>query len=185
MQAIKLLNTVESLIHGFNWHNPSWSLFIILFWLTAGVIYAFAAGRGRILTILVSVYMAKLLVIEAPFLTQALSHHINTTVASLQQLATFVILFLLLFLFLGRYAFKTSADGRQLTSFVFGIIFSVLQVGLLINIIISFLPDAVKSTFDPLIQFIFIQYPASFLWLIAPIVFLMLLGKFVSERAEL
>jgi len=185
MKGLNLLNHLQQLIHAFNWHNPSWDLFIMLFWLVAGVIYAFAAGRGRIMTILVSVYMAKLLVIEAPFLTTAVSKHSHIAAASLQQLATFAILFFVLFLFLGRYAFKTSADGRRISSLFFGIIFGILQVGLLINVVIGFLPDEVKTGLNPLIRFIFIDNPASFIWLVAPVVFLVFLGKFISERSEM
>src|SRR5690242_7174237 len=119
---IAQLATIESLIRGFNWHSPSWDLFIVLFWLVGSIIYAFAAGRGRILSILISVFMAKLLVIEAPFLQSELSKHLTASLLPLQQLITFVVLFVLLFMFLSRYAFKTSADGRQMTSVAFGII---------------------------------------------------------------
>jgi hypothetical protein len=185
MQAVAFLNNFEHLIRIFNWHTPSWDLMIMLFWLVAGVVYAFAAGRGRILTILVSVYMAKLLVIEAPFLTAQVSKHANIAVASLQQLVTFAILFLVLFLFLGRYAFKTSADGRHMSSVLFGVIFGILQIGLLINVVIGFLPPAVQNSFAPLIRFLFVDNPAPFLWLIAPVLFLVFLGKFVSERSEM
>src|SRR5438132_139125 len=157
MKSLAFLNHLQQLIHAFNWHAPSWDLFIMLFWLVAGVIYAFAAGRGRILTILVSVYMAKLLVIEAPFLTTAISKHTSIAVASLQQLATFAVLFLVLFMFLGRYAFKTSADGRRISSLLFGVIFGILQVGLLINVVMSFLPEHVKNGFAPLIRLLFID----------------------------
>lgn len=185
MQALDFVNYLVHLIKIFDWHTPSWSLFIMLFWAVAGVVYAFAAGRGRILTILISVYMAKLIVIEAPFLTTELSKHANIPVGSLQQLATFVILFLVLFMFLGRYAFKSSVDGRQLSSLPFGVAFGLLQVGLLINVVLSLLPAHITNSFSPLIQFIFINGQASFIWLIAPLIFLIALGKFVSERAEL
>ncbi len=175
---------IQQLAHSFNWHSPSWDLFIFLFWAVASLIYAFAAGRGRILTILVSVYMAKLLVIEAPFLQNEVSKHLHGSLLAMQQLITFVILFLLLFMFLGRYAFKTSADGRQISSFAFGVVFAVLQVGLLINIILSFLPPEIQGHLSPFIQFIFLQPYAGFVWLILPIVFLVALGKFIAERSE-
>lgn len=182
---LNLLNHFRDLIQSFDWHNPSWSLFIILFWLVASVVYAFAAGRGRILTILISVYMAKLLVIEAPFIGQQLGRNFTSPVAASQQLFAFLVLFLVLFLFLARYAFKTAVDIRRVSGSVFGLIFSVLQVGLLINIIIGFLPQSAKENFAPLIKFLFVQDPASFIWLIAPVIFLIFLGKFVSERTEI
>lgn len=178
-------SNIQFLIHTFNWHSPSWDLFILLFWLVASVLYGFAAGRGRILTILVSTYMAQLLVLKAPFLSQAFSGKINIASGSLQQLAAFAVLFLVFFVFLGRYAFKTSADGRQLSSLAFSLIFALLQVGLVIDIVIGYLPEQVQNTFSPLIQFIFLNPYSGFVWLALPVVFLILLGRFVSERTEM
>jgi hypothetical protein len=103
---------------------------------------------------------------------------------SLQQLATFAILFAVLFIFLGRFAFKTSADRRSLMSIPLGIVFAFLQIGLLINIVVSYLPMAYKETMAPLLQFLFIKDPASFVWLVLPVVFLIVLGRFISERSE-
>src|SRR3989338_6221110 len=97
---MEIYERIESLIKSFNWHSPSWDLFIILFWLVASVIYAFSSGRGRLLSILVSVYMAKLLVIEAPFLNSLVNQKLSIVTVSLQQLATFTILFFVLFFFL-------------------------------------------------------------------------------------
>ena len=179
------LADLQLLIRTFNWHTPSWDLFIILFWIVASVIYAFAAGRGRILTILMSVYMSKLLVIQAPFLSAEVGKKLPNATVSLQHLATFLLLFVILFIFLGRYAFKTSADSRRISSVGFSIIFAFLQVGLLINIVIDFLPTVYKDSFAPLIQTLFIKNPAGFVWLILPVLFLIFLGRFISDRSEL
>jgi hypothetical protein len=176
---------IKFLLQSFNWHSASWDLFIILFWLVASTMYAFAAGRGRILSILVSIYMAKLLVLEAPFLGTEVSKRLNINVLSLQELATFAVLFIILFIFLSRYAFKTAVDGRQLTSIPFSLLFAVLQIGLLINIVLTMLPENVQANFSELIRFVFIQNPASFVWLILPVAFIVLLGKFISERHEM
>ncbi len=176
--------TIQMLVKTFNWHSPSWDLFILLFWLVASVIYAFSSGRSRILTILISVYMAQLLVIEMPFLSTAVSDKLHVATGTLQQLAAFVILFILLFIFLGRYAFKTSADGRQFTAIGFGLVFSLLQVGLLINIVLHYLPDYVQNTFSPLITFLFLHPYSNFVWLALPVIFLVLLGRFISDRRE-
>ena len=176
---------ISQMAHNFNWHTPTWDLFILGAWALGSVLYAFTAGRGRIINILMSVYIAKLLVHEAPFLNTAITQHLPASLLSLQQLAVFVIVFLILFMFLGRYAFRTSADGRQMGAMLFGLIFSVLQIGLLINTILSYLPVTVQQNFQPLTQTLFIKDPAGFIWLIAPLVFLILLGKFIADPNEL
>ena len=178
------LSETTELVKAFNWYSPSWDLFIFLFWAVAAVFYSFAAGRGRVINILISVYMAKLLAIEAPFLTDAIKMRLPESVFAVQQMVIFVILFVVLFIFLGRYAFKTSADHRKAASIVFGLIFSILQIGLLINTILTLLPIGMQDSFSELIQILFIRNPASFVWLVAPLVFLILLGRHISHHDE-
>jgi hypothetical protein len=174
----------QLLISTFNWHSPSWDLFILLFWLVASVLFAFSAGRGRMLTILVSTYMAQLIVIQAPFLSNAVAAKFNIGMATLSQLAAFVVLFLIFFIFLGRYAFRTSADGRQITALPFTLAFTVLQVGLLINIVLNYLPEHVQNAFSPLIQYVFLQPNANLIWLVLPVVFLIILGRMISDQTD-
>ncbi|QQS23017.1 hypothetical protein IPM19_00385 [bacterium] len=181
---VEIFSTIQMLIKTFNWHTPSWDLFILLFWLVASVIYAFSSGRSRILTILISVYMAQLLVIEMPFLGEVVSDKLNVATGTLQQLAAFVILFIILFIFLGRYAFKSSADGREFKAIGFGLLFSFFQVGLLINIVLGYLPDYVQNTFSPLVTYIFLHEYSNFIWLALPVVFLVVIGRFISDRRE-
>lgn len=175
---------LQHLVRTFNWHSPSWDLFVILFWLVAAVLYAVAAGRGRLLSVLVSVYMAKLLVVEAPFLQSLVNSKLNIVTASLQTLATFAAIFLILFYFLSKYGFRTSAEGRGGANLLFGLPFALLQMGLLINIVISFLPQAVQQGLHPLIVFIFLQSGAGFVWLLAPVAYLIIFGRFVSHRSD-
>ncbi len=186
MLTLISVSDANNLVHNFNWHSPSWDLFIILAWLVVAVIYAFTAGRGRIINILVSVYMAKLLTLQAPFLTNAISGRLPGSLASIQQLAVFVLLFIVLFIFLGRYAFRASVDTRHMVgSLFFSLVFAILQVGLLINIIMTLLPAALQSNFSSLIQIIFVKDPASFIWLVAPLVYLIIVGKHIADTNEL
>jgi hypothetical protein len=174
----------QHLARNFNWHQPSWDLFILLFWVVSSVLYTFAAGKGRLLSILVSVYMAKLLVIEAPFLQKVVNAKLAIVTTSLQTLATFGALFLVLFFFLSKYGFRTSAEGKAGASLAFGVPFALLQIGLLINIVLGFLPAAAQGTLHPLIRFIFLQPGSSFIWLVAPIVYLIAFGRFVSHKSD-
>ncbi len=185
MVSLIAIGNISQQLHTFNWHNPSWDLFILAAWVLGTVIYAFTAGRGRVINILISIYIAKLMVVEAPFLSHAITQRLPSGLLSLQQLAVFVIVFLILFLFLGRYAFRTSADGRQIGAVLFTLIFSFLQMGLLISTILNFLPQDTRESFNPLIQFLFTQNPAAFVWLILPLVYLIVLGKFVADPNEL
>jgi hypothetical protein len=178
------MENLQIMIRTFNWHSPSWDLFIVLFWIVASVLFAFAAGRGRMLTILVSTYMAQLLVIKAPFFSEAIGGKFNIGMATLAQLATFAVLFLIFFVFLSRYAFRSSVDGRQITALPFVLIFTFLQVGLLINIVISYLPNHVQNSLSPLIQMAFLHPNAGFIWLLLPVVFLIVAGRFLGDQND-
>ncbi len=174
----------NQIINNFNWRAPSWDLFILLFWLVASVFYAFAAGRGRIIGLLMSLYIAKLLVLEAPWLTSALNQNLPGALAGLQELVSFLLIFIVLFVLLSRYAFRTSADGRHFASIPFAIVFSILQIGLLINTVLGYLAASGK-TFSSLITFIFLSPSAGFIWLIAPLLFLIVLGRSIADPTEI
>jgi hypothetical protein len=103
--------------------------------------------------------------------------------AGAQQLVSFIIIFAALFVLLGRYAFRTSADGRHFGSIPFSVVFAFLQVGLLINIILTFLAQS-GSQFSPLVQIIFLGTAAGFIWMVAPLVFLIILGRAVADPTE-
>lgn len=175
---------IQLLISTFNWYAPSWDLFILLFWVVASVLFAFAAGRGRMLSILVSTYMAQLLVIQAPFFSDAVSNRFNIGTATIAQLAAFVILFLIFFIFLNRYAMRSSIERRQLLAMPFVLVFTIFQVGLFINIVLSYLPDYVQNNMSPLIQFLFLHPNAGFIWLLLPVVFLVLAGRFLGDQLD-
>jgi hypothetical protein len=173
---------MQEMLNGINFANPSWDAFIFFFWIIASLIYSFAAGRGRIIAILVAVYMSELLVIQAPFLSTAVENQFGLAVY-LARLITFLVLFAFFFLVLSRFVFRTAVESsRSLFSWVYSFIFAILQVGFLISVILSFLPDEVKASFAPLVKLIFISQTAAFVWLLLPIVFLIIIGHKISEH---
>jgi len=173
----------NNLVQNFNWHTPSWDLFILLAWAGGSVFYAFSAGRGRIISLLMSLYIAKLLVLQAPWLTSAINNKLPGSLGGLQELVSFLLIFIVLFVFLGRYAFRTSADGRHFGSIIFGVLFSFLQLGLLISTILTYLSHT-GSTFSPLVTFLFLAPSAGFIWTILPLVFLIILGRSIADPNE-
>ncbi|TSC65957.1 MAG: Uncharacterized protein G01um101477_273 [Candidatus Doudnabacteria bacterium Gr01-1014_77] len=171
----------NSLLNSVNFQNPSWDAFIFFFWAIVAVIYSFSAGRGRIISILVAVYMSELLVIQAPFLSTAVGDQFGLALY-LGRLITFLVLFGFFFLVLSKFVFRTSVENRRWGSWVFSLFFAVLQVGFLISVILSFLPPEVKSSFAPLVKFVFISDTSNFIWLILPIAFLVFMGRHISDH---
>ncbi len=174
---------LNSLLNSVNFHNPSWDAFIFFFWIIVSIIYSFSAGKGRIISILVSVYMAELLVIQAPFLSAAVGSKFGLAVY-LARLITFLVLFGFLFLVLSRFVFRTSVENRGFSSWFYSLIFAFLQVGFLISVILSFLPPEIKNNFAPLVRFAFVSNTAVFVWLLLPIVFLIFVGRHISDHRQ-
>jgi hypothetical protein len=171
----------NSLLSSINFHNPSWDAFIFFFWIIVSLIYSFSAGKGRIISILVSVYMAELLVIQAPFLSSTVGNQFGLALY-LARLITFLVLFAFFFLVLSRFVFQTSLENRRFGSYIFSLLFAFLQVGFLISVILSFLPPEIKESFAPLVRTVFVTDTSVFVWLLLPIVYLILMGRHVSDH---
>lgn len=155
--------------------------FIFFFWAVASVIYSFFTGRGKIISILVAVYMAELIVIQAPFLSDAIAERFGV-VGYLAQLIAFLAAFCFLFIVLSRFVFRTAMDQRGLFSWIYGLLFAVLQVGFLISVVLSFLPPEMQFKFAPIVKLVFLSDFARFVWLLLPIAFLVVIGKFLTSR---
>jgi hypothetical protein len=42
---MEVVRHLQELVKTFNWHSPSWDLFIFAAWIAVSVIYSFAAGQ--------------------------------------------------------------------------------------------------------------------------------------------
>ncbi len=174
---------VASGIGGISLHNPTWDAFILLFWIIVSIIYSFSAGRGKIISILVAVYMSELIVIQAPFLGNGAAQHLNVALY-IGRLVVFLVMFLVFFLVLSKYVFRTSLEHRGMSSWLFSFLFALLQVGFLISVVLSFLPIATQQTFSTSIQTLFITSTAQFVWLLLPMIFLVVAGRLTRERSS-
>jgi hypothetical protein len=153
-----------------NWATPTWDLFIVLFFLVAAFLYGFSLGRDRVIVILVSIYMALAVVNSAPFIRD-LSQELNIQTSLFAfQISTFLGVFLVLFFFLTRSALLHSlAAGSAPGAWWQVLLFSVLHAGLLVSIVLSFLPPATVQALVPATQQIFTSEFGRFLWITLPI----------------
>jgi len=157
------------LVNNFNWQAPSWDLFIILFFVISALIYGMSLGRQRIIVILIAIYMSLAVVDYAPVVENfLLARGMGDFI--LFRLITFVGAFLVLFFLLSRSALlKVFGGGNHDGSWWQTMLFSVLQIGLLISVVLSYLPSSVTSGLSLLTQQIFINETAKFVWIISPI----------------
>ena len=173
----KTAGEAGSFFSNLDWSTPSWDLFIILFFLIAALIYGLSLGRDRIIVILVAIYMALAVVDYAPFAEKLIS---GTSLETffLFKVISFVAVFLALFFILAQSALlNTFASRNASRSWWQTIVFSILQVGLIISITLSFLPEAFSKELSSFTFKIFATETARFVWIILPIVAMAVIKK--------
>jgi hypothetical protein len=175
-------NVNSSFIANIDWSKPSWDLFIILFFVISAFLYGLSLGRDRIVVILVSIYMALAVVNTAPYIGN-IQAEVGVNQLFVVRASLFLGVFIVLFLMLSRSALLNtiaSADNRG--SFWQIILFSMMHVGLLISITLSFLPLSSTNGLAPLTRQIFTSQTGKFIWIIAPIVLMMLVKAEPKRR---
>ncbi|MFH0804932.1 MAG: hypothetical protein V1916_01920 [Patescibacteria group bacterium] len=183
--ATQSANALQSI----DWTRPTWDLFIILFFVVAAFLYGLSLGRDRIITILVSIYMSLAIVEHTPFLQSASFQGAINNVANqffVFQISAFVFLFIVLFLIISRSALiKTIASVDKAGPWWQVFVFSILHVGLLVSIILSYLPrDTVNAVLAPLTRQVFTTDLAQSLWIIAPVAAMIVFKGTASEKKK-
>jgi len=184
-QAVEATSQSTSLLGTVDWSHPSWDLFIILFFVIAAFLYGLSLGRDRIIVILVSIYMSLAVATNAPFLRDiGFQQNINNTLQNLfvVKISMFLFVFILLFFLLSRSALlKTIGTSDDSGRWWHVILFSFLHVGLIISIVLSFLPPDAVNNLSPLMRQIFTSDIGRFIWIVGPILAMIVIrGK--SEK---
>ncbi len=158
---------------GLDLNSPSWDLFIFLFFIIAAFVYGFTLGRSRIIVLIVSTYMALALVKTAPFLLPQ-SITIGSSPFFIVQITLFLASLLLIFFFLSNSALRRGLSVGDIQGRAWQVIlFSFLQAGLLVALVLSFIPPVDREGLLTVTRGLFISDWAVFLWVLAPIVLMM------------
>lgn len=165
-----------------NWLQPSWDLFIVLFFVVASFIYGISLGRDRIIVILVAIYMSLAIVNYIPFLS-GFETNISVNDAFALRVSVFLGVFILLFFFLSHSALMKAFGSRGAQGGIVQVMmFSFLHVGLLISVTLSFFPSDLANVLSPLTQSIFISDAAKAIWVILPVIVMAIFGR--SEHRD-
>lgn len=159
--------SATQLLTSVNWQKPTWDLFILVFFLVSAFVYGISLGRERSFSIMVSIYMALAIVTTLP--KTPFTENLFAV-----QAGTFLGIFFIIVLLVSRSALLKSGEEKGILQ---SLIFSILHVGLLISVTLSFLSANATKDFSPLTQTLFLKQPALFLWIIAPIIAMVVFGK--------
>ena len=188
-EATEVATESAAFLQNIDWTRPTWDLFIVIFFIVAAFLYGLSLGKDRIIIILVSIYMSLAIVEHAPFLNSAwLQDWINNAINQffVFQISAFVLLFVALFLIITRSALvKTIASSDTAGSWWQVLIFSILHVGLLVSIILSYLPkEAAHSVLAPLTKQLFTTDGAQSFWIIGPVIAMVVLKGTGSKKRK-
>jgi hypothetical protein len=104
------MGAIMSYFQSLNWANPSWDVFIYLFFLVGALLYGLSLGRDRIIVILVSIYMALAVVSNTPILN-SINFSLKINENYVMTITYFVGLFVALFFLLSRCALLRTIGG--------------------------------------------------------------------------
>lgn len=156
--------------------NPTWDLFVLVFFVVGALVYGFSLGRDRIIMIMVALYMALVAVTNLPFVPQ-FGARIALDNGFAIRVGTFVGLFVILFFMLTRSALNHALSGNGALGTWWHVLFlSFVQVGMLISVVMSFLPLFWLGKLAPLTRTVFVSPWGKFLWVLMPIFGLLLIG---------
>ncbi|MBU1177759.1 hypothetical protein KJ903_00915 [Patescibacteria group bacterium] len=169
----------NSMLASLNWAAPTWDLFILLFFVAAGVLYGFTLGRARVLFILMSLYISLAVSTNLPFINEESSQRLGFSQVAFLQIAVFLVCVVGLFLLFARVGALSTFSAEA--GIVQIIVFSFLQVGLLISIVLSFLPETALASLGPFTKTLFAADNSRFLWMLAPLAAMFFMKKKSSE----
>lgn len=178
-----LWQNLNNFLAGVNFQKPTWDLVIIVFFLIAAFVYGLSLGRERIIIVLISIYMAFAVISAAPWFKGFTWLSLGDNRAFIFPTAIFLVSFMLIFYWLSRSPLLAALGQSQSPGQWWQVIlFSLLHIGLLTSITLSFLPPSAHTELSPLTRQLFTGSTTLFYWIIAPIAALSLIKARKEEK---
>ena len=156
-----------------------WDLFIVLIFLIAVLVYGFFLGRNRMIILLLGSYFSLAIVQVIPW-TRLLALEwlgIGEVPSASLPIMIFLGIILLFYFLIPRSILSSTLRIRKRgdASWLQLFILSAVQIGLLLMVIISFLPAEESANLGPLIKKLFLGPEARFVWIALPILTMVLM----------
>ncbi len=172
-EILKVINQIRSI----DFSLDSWDLLILLFLGAGSVLYAHLfVNRGKIMPVLVSTYMAFVLVNFAPFLGPNLAVKLGFSELYLLRLLAFAVTFLVVLYVLSRVLLQAPV-GSETFGVLPSFLLALTQIGFLAAVLISYLPEETTEQFSDFLQRLFVGTEALFYWAAASVILLLILGR--------
>lgn len=173
--SVNLVNNASMVLNRVNFTNPTWDVFLILFFITFAFLYGIFLGRDKIINLIIVIFFSYLLTINLDFLSSIIK---NLTEAqfSIFRLISFIV-FLLLFFFIVTKKSILSSVSNYASSWWHVLLYSIIHTGLLISLSLSLLSPDFLNVFGGVIKIIFINSYSVFSWILLSVLSLIFLKK--------
>ncbi len=148
----------------------------MLIFLAVAFVYGLSMGRSRLVVVTLGIYFSFILTRAIPW-KQLTFLGIKEAPTSTVQIFIFLALILGFYFLIPHSALRSALklQGRRRSGWWPVLILSILQIGLILEVVIGFLPAKVVAGLSPLAQLIFSGPIAQFCWLLLPISAIMFL----------
>lgn len=170
-----MIGVVFSLFANLGFTGLGWQFLIPVILALAIFIYGISLGRNRLLGLLLSTYLALVIVRTIPWsLFRVTAPSFGLQIVVLLALVFFIFIFL---------PGSSLGDGLGLsykkvkTALIWLFIFAILQLGLFTSVILSFLPEDNLTKVPEFIKKIFASPQGHFIWLALPLLVMILYRK--------
>ncbi len=149
---------------------------LLLVFLAVAFVYGLSMGRSRLVVVTLGIYFSFILTRAIPW-KQLTFLGIKEAPTSTVQIFIFLALILGFYFLIPHSALRSALklQGRRRSGWWPVLILSILQIGLILEVVIGFLPAKVVAGLSPLAQLIFSGPIAQFCWLLLPISAIMFL----------
>ncbi len=173
LPAFQTLKTLSASAFG----KPSWDLILLLGVAAIGLFYGLSTGRRRIISAILYTYVALGVFPVIP--VERLAVLAKITDPALARIGVFSALWLILFFLLGRGKLFSFPPAR---GWIQAFILSILQAGLLLHILFTFLPPERIKTLAPLTQTLIANPDLRVWWILGPLAVLIIIRRIEAQN---
>lgn len=154
--------------------NPSWDLIVLFFFIAVGFFYGISAGKSKLISLLISLYVSGFLFDKFYYLDQIIKTDSIASTFLIRILVFLIIVFILNLLF--SRVLRISAESSE-KKWWQALLLSFLAAGLLFSYLFHLFPAKDLFTFSPVIQNLFTSDKVFFWWLTLPLIALFLVRR--------
>lgn len=154
--------------------NPSWDLIVLFFFVAVGFFYGISAGKSKLISFLISLYVSGFLFDKFYYLDQIIKTN-SVDGAFMARSAVFLVILFIINLLFSK-VLRLSSEGSE-KKWWQALLISFLSAGLLFSYLFHLFPAKEIFTFSPIVQNFFASDSAFFWWLTLPLVALFLVRR--------